>query len=84
MKILVGGQIVIPQELLDQFELSLGTEIEILPTEDGLLIRRAKVQPASTVERMSGILPPGNPVEELGGVDAYISAVRGGGPREIK
>ena len=83
MKIMVGGQIVIPQELRDQFELSLGTEIDITPTEEGLLIRKSDKQPESPVERMSGILPPGNPIEELGGVDAYISAVRGGGPRGL-
>lgn len=84
MKILVGGQIAIPQELRDEFDLSLGTEIEIVPTKEGLLIRKSEEQPASPVERMSGILPPGNIVEELGGVDAYINAVRGGGPRGVK
>ena len=83
MKIMVGGQIVIPQELLDRYDLSLGTEIEIMPTEDGLLIRRSEKQPDSPVEQMSGILPPGNLIEELGGIDAYISAVRGGGPRGL-
>lgn len=83
MKILVGGQIIIPQELREQFDLSLGTEIEITPTKDGLLIRKSDMQPTSPVERMSGILPPGNPIEESGGIDAYISAVRGGGPRGL-
>ena len=83
MKIMVGGQIIIPKELLDRYDLSLGTEIEIVPTEDGLLVRRSERQPDCPVERMSGILPPGNIIEELGGVDAYISAVRGGGPRGL-
>ena len=80
---MVGGQIVIPQELREQFDLSLGTEIEIEPTKDGLLIRKSDKQPASPIERMSGIMPPGNIIEEVGGVDAYISAVRGGGPRGL-
>ena len=83
MKIMVGGQIVIPQELREQFDLSLGTEIEITPTKDGLLIRKSDKQPASPVERMSGILPPGNLIEKSGGIDAYTSAVRGGGPRGL-
>ena len=83
MKIMVGGQIVIPQELREQFDLSLGTEIEITPTKDGLLIRKSDKQPNCPVERMSGILPPGNLIDESGGVDAYISAVRGGGPRGL-
>ena len=67
MRISEQGQITIPKHLRDRFGMNANVEVEIAPTEQGLLIRR---QPAGKhpVERVYGILNGGNTDNYLGGV----------------
>lgn len=44
-----------------------------------LKFRAAAEKSEDPLRRVQGILPPGNPVERLGGVDAFISEIRGRG-----
>ncbi len=41
MRVTSKGQITIPQELRRRFGLGPGTEVEVIPTEDGALVRPA-------------------------------------------
>ena len=41
MKVTAKGQVTIPQELRERFELGPGVEVEIVAAEDGALVRRA-------------------------------------------
>ena len=70
MRVSGRGQITIPKKLRDRFGLDGGVEIEITPTEHGLLIRKRSAA-KHPVEKISGILD--GPVD----VDQYIEAVRG-------
>ena len=67
MRISEQGQITIPKHLRDRFGMNANVEVEIVPTEQGLLIRR---QPAGKhpVERVYGILNGGNTDNDLGEV----------------
>ena len=70
MRISERGQITIPKRLRDRFGMNKDVEVEITPTEQGLLIqKRAAAQ--HPVERVSGIL------DGLGDVDQYIEEIRG-------
>ena len=70
MRISERGQITIPKRFRDRFGMNKDVEVEITPTEQGLLIqKRAAAQ--HPVERVSGIL------DGLGDVDQYIEAIRG-------
>lgn len=44
-----------------------------------LKFRAAAEKSADPLRRVQGILPPGNMVERMGGVDAFISEIRGRG-----
>ena len=75
MRISERGQITIPKSLKDLFGMNHNVEVEITPTERGLLIqkRTAAEHPG---DRISGILdrrPLGNGVA----VDDYINEIRG-------
>ena len=75
MRISERGQITIPKSLKDLFGMNHNVEVEITPTERGLLIqkRTATEHPG---DRISGILdrrPLGNGVA----VDDYINEIRG-------
>ena len=68
MRISEQGQITIPKHLRDRFGMNANVEVEIVLTEQGLLIRR---RPAGKhpVERVYGILNGGN-------TDNYLGEVR--------
>ena len=70
MRISQRGQITIPKRLRDSFGLGPDVEIEITPTDDGLLIRKrtATVHP---VDKIYGV------IADRGSVDEYIEALRG-------
>lgn len=70
MRISERGQITIPKRLRERFGMNKDVEVEITPTEDGLLIqKRSGAQ--HPVERVSGIL------DGVGDVDHYIEEIRG-------
>ena len=71
MRISERGQITIPKTLRDRFGLHHNVEVEISPTEKGLLIqkRTAAMHP---VDRFAGILD-GTGLN----VDEYIEEIRG-------
>ena len=70
MRISKRGQITIPKRLRDRYGLHHGIEVEIIPTEEGLLTRRP-VKSKHPVERVYGILCG----EE--NTDDYIETIRG-------
>ena len=70
MKISERGQITIPKRLRDRFGMHRDVEVEITPTENGLLIqKRATAQ--HPVDRIYGILGSGE------NTDQYIEEIRG-------
>lgn len=71
MKISERGQITIPKRLRDRFGMHKGVEVEITPTERGLLIQK-RTAVKHSVERVSGIL------DGVVDVDQYIEEIRGG------
>lgn len=70
MRISECGQITIPKALRERFGMNHNVEVEIIPTREGLLIRKqaAAMHP---VERVYAIL------DGLGGTDDYLADVRG-------
>ena len=75
MHISERGQITIPKALRMRFGLHHNVEIEISPTENGLLIRK-KTSSDHPVDRVYGILGRGALGEGIG-VDEYIEEIRG-------
>ena len=75
MRISERGQITIPKHLRERFGMSHNVEVEITPTEQGLLIqkRAAALHP---VDRIAGILDK-DALGEGVSVDDYIREVRG-------
>ena len=77
MRISERGQITIPKRLRDQFGLDCDVEVEIIPAEGGLLIRK-RASAEHPVDRIAGIL---DDVDDLGipleDVDGYIEEIRG-------
>lgn len=71
MRVSERGQITIPKSLRDRFGLHQNVEVEISPTENGLLIqkRTAAMHP---VDQFAGILD-GTGLD----VDEYIEEIRG-------
>ncbi|MYC21155.1 MAG: AbrB/MazE/SpoVT family DNA-binding domain-containing protein [Caldilineaceae bacterium SB0662_bin_25] len=69
MRISEQGQVTIPKHLRDRYGMTANVEVDITPTEQGLLIRK---RPAGKhpVERVYGILNGGN-------TDEYLDEVRG-------
>ena len=75
MRISKRGTITIPKALRDRYGLAAGVEVEIIPTEDGLLLKR-RTADLHPVDRVAGILG----VDALGkgvSVDDYIEEIRG-------
>ena len=70
MRISERGQPTIPKELRDRFGMNKDVEVEITPTEHGLLIQK-RTAAKHPVERVSGIL------DGLVDVDQYIEEIRG-------
>ena len=75
MKISERGQITIPKHLRERFGMNHNVEVEISPTEQGLLIRK-RTAAEHPVDRVYGILGR----DALGkgvSVDDYIEEIRG-------
>ena len=75
MKVSERGQITIPKALREQFGLHHSVEIEVTPTDHGLLIRK-RTTADHPIDRVYGILGK----DALGkgvGVDDFIEEIRG-------
>ncbi len=70
MRVSERGQITIPKPLRDRFGMNHNVEIEITPTDQGLLIRK-KTAVEHPVDRVSGILDGSFDIDE------YIEDIRG-------
>ena len=75
MRISERGQITIPKHLRDRFGMNQNVEVEITPTDQGLLIqkRTAAMHP---IDRVYGILGKDALGEDVS-VDDYIEEIRG-------
>lgn len=71
MRVSERGQITIPKHLRDRFGMTQDVEVEIIPTEQGLLIqkRTAALHP---VDRVAGVLDGA-----VFDIDEYIEEIRG-------
>ena len=72
MRISEGGRITIPKPLRDRYGMNRNVEVEITPTDEGLLIRK-RAAAEHPVDRISGILDD----SFEGRVDEYIEDIRG-------
>lgn len=75
MKISERGQITIPKHLRERFGMNHNIEVEISPTEQGLLIRK-RTMAEHPVDRVYGILGR-DALGEGVSVDDYIEEIRG-------
>ena len=75
MRISERGQITIPKHLRERFGMNHNVEVEITPTEKGLLLRKRKAT-LHPVDRIAGILDK-DALGEGVSVDDYIREVRG-------
>ncbi len=73
MRISERGQITIPKRFRDRFGMNKDVEVEITPTEHGLLIQKRSAA-QHPVERVSGIL---DGVDAAFDVDQYMEEIRG-------
>ena len=71
MRISERGQITIPKTLRDRFGLHHNVEVEISPTDTGLLIQK-RVATLHPVDRVAGILDGGE-----FDIDEYVEEIRG-------
>ena len=71
MRISETGQITIPKALRERFGLDHDAHVEIIATDQGLLIRR-KETPLHPVDRAAGILDGAE-----FGIDEYVEVIRG-------
>ena len=77
MRISERGQITIPKHLRERFGMNHNVEVEITPTDKGLLIQK-RVVAEHPVDRVYGILGK-DALGEGVSVDDYIREVRGRG-----
>ena len=70
MRISERGQITIPKSLRDRFGMNHNVEVEIMPTDLGLLIQK-RTAATHPVDRVYGIQGMG------GNTDDYIEQIRG-------
>ena len=75
MRISERGQITIPKSLRERFGMNHNVEVDITPTEQGLLIRKRSAA-EHPVDRVYGILGSGALGEGVS-VDDYIDEIRG-------
>ena len=75
MRVSERGQITIPKHLRERFGMNHNVEIEITPTERGLLIRK-RTTAEHPVDRVYGILGK-DALGEGVSVDEYIEEIRG-------
>ncbi len=76
MRISERGQITIPKPLRDRFGMNHNVEVEITPTDEGLLIRK-RTGAEHPVDRVSGILDGVRHEGIPDDVDEYIEEIRG-------
>ena len=69
------GQITIPKRLREYCGFAPDVELELVLTEEGMLIRKQSSEP-DPIEAVRGIAD-GWAIKEFGSVDAYMSAIRG-------
>ena len=70
MRISERGQITIPKKLRDRFGMNHNVEVELVPTDGGLLLRKRTVA-EHPVDRVYGVLGTG------GNTDDYLEEIRG-------
>ena len=75
MRISKRGQITLPRHLRERFGMHHNVEVEVVPTDEGLLIRK-RVVGQHPVDRVAGILDK-NALGEGASVDDYIEERRG-------
>ena len=71
MRISERGQITIPKKMRERFGLNHNVEVELTPTEGGLLIHK-RAAARHPVERVYGILDSGSK-----DTDDYVEEIRG-------
>lgn len=71
MRISERGQITIPKQLRERFGMHHNVEVEVTPTDRGLLIQK-RVAAQHPVDRIAGILDGAD-----FDIDAYIEEIRG-------
>ena len=71
MKVNSRGQVVIPKELMEQYDLHPGDEVEFLPLTNGVAIRKKKA--VHPVDQVTGIIK----LRSGKDVDDFIEQVRG-------
>ncbi len=77
MRISERGQITIPKPLRDRFGMHHNVEVELTPSDGGLLIRK-RPSGERPVDRIYGILSrPGADAYPVDDTDAYIEEIRG-------
>lgn len=69
------GQITIPKRLREHCGFAPDVELELILTEEGMLIRKKSDEP-DPIDAVRGIAD-GWAIKEFGSVDAYMSAIRG-------
>lgn len=75
MRISEHGQITIPKHLRERFGMHHNVEVEVTPTDKGLLISK-RVDEENPVDRVYGILGK-DALGEGVSVDEYIEEIRG-------
>lgn len=77
MRVSERGQITIPKRLRDRFGMNRNVEVEIVPADKGLLIRKRSAA-EHPVDRVYAILGRGKDDDDfMGSTDDYVEAIRG-------
>ena len=70
MRVSERGQVTIPKTLRDEFGMNSNVEVEFVPTDQGLLLKKC-VSSSHPLEKVYGMF------EGLGPTDEFIEAIRG-------
>ena len=70
------GQITIPKRLREFCGFAPDVELELILTDEGMLIRKKSSEP-DPIDAVYGIASDGWVAKEFGSTDAYLSAIRG-------
>lgn len=76
MRISERGQITIPKRLRDRFGMNRNVEVEIVPADNGLLIRKRSAA-QHPVDRVYAILGRGGDDDPMSRTNDYLEAIRG-------
>ena len=77
MRVSERGQITIPKRLRDRFGMNHNVEVEIVPADEGLLIRKRSAA-EHPVDRVYAILGQGQSGDDLPtNTDDYVETIRG-------